>query len=92
MTNNDQPTMDFADTINALSSHFVIDSWMIKGLVAHPDLTKCGRQETEMSLLPIEFVDQRGGGDFGFYGDIYFPTKYSDGDGGVLYLHVTYSD
>lgn len=82
--------MDFADVINGLFDHMDGGFWNIKGLIAHPDLNGFSEQKTEMELLPVEFVRQYGDGDYGFHGDIYFPTTYSNGDGGVLYLHITF--
>lgn len=83
--------MDFADVFNAISEH-MDGNWTIKGLVANPDLTRFSKQETEMKLFPIEYVNQRGCGDYGYWGTIYFPTTYSNGDGGVLYLEITFAD
>jgi hypothetical protein len=45
-----------------------------------------------MKMFPTEYVRQFGDCDYGFYGDIYFPTTYSNGDGGVLYLHVSWTE
>jgi hypothetical protein len=45
-----------------------------------------------MTVLPVRFIEQQGDDDCGFYGEIYFPTSYSNGDGGVLYLHVDYAE
>lgn len=84
--------MDFADVIKALLTRFSGENWQIKGLVAHPDLTGFREQATDMGLLPVEFIKQRGCGDYGLYEELLFPTAYSDGDGGVLYLHVALDD
>lgn len=83
--------MDFADVFNAISQH-MDGNWIIKGLEAFPDLSDFDRQETEMQLFPVEYVKQSGCGDYGYYGTIYFPTTYSNGDGGVLFLRVEYAD
>lgn len=82
--------MDFADTINALTTHLDGCFWRIKGLVASPDLAGFQQQETDMPMLPVEFVKQQGDADYGFTGEIFFPTTYSNGDGGVLHLHVDF--
>jgi hypothetical protein len=82
--------MDFADTINQLSVRMEGSDLRIKGLVGFPDLTGFYRQETNMKMLPVEFVKQSGDGDYGFHGEIYFPTAYPNGDGGVLYLHIEF--
>ena len=84
--------MDFADVFNAISTHMDATNWTIKGLVALPDLTGFDKQETDMPLLPTEYVKQSGCGDYGYHGTIFFPTTYSNGDGGVLHLHVEYAD
>ena len=83
--------MDFADTINQLSAHMDCSYWHIKGLVAFPEMTGFQRQETEMKTLPVEFVKQNGDDDYGFSGEIYFPTTYQNGDGGVLHLHIEFN-
>jgi hypothetical protein len=83
--------MDFADTINQLSDHMEC-YWQINGLVAFPDLNGFEKQDTDMPMLPVEFVKQSGCGDYGFHGEIYFPTTYPNGDGGVLHLHVRFHD
>lgn len=83
--------MDFADVFNAISEH-MDGNWTIKGLVAHPDLKGFDKQETEMELFPVEYVNQRGCGDYGYWGTIYLPTTYSNGDGGVLYIHIEFSE
>lgn len=83
--------MDFADVINALIERFGDSHWIIRGLVFDPDLKGFSRQETDIDVLPVEFVNQQGDDDYGFNGTIYFPTTYPDGDGGKLYLHVTFS-
>jgi hypothetical protein len=87
-------TMDFADVFNAISAHMDSsgESWVIRGLEASPDLTNFRKQETDMALFPVEYIDQRGCGDYGYHGTIYFPTIYSDGDGGVLHLLVEFSE
>ncbi len=82
--------MDFADTINALSEHMDKTHWRIKGLVSFPNLGGFQKQETGIALLPVEFVRQQGDDDYGFSGEIYFPTTYGNGDGGVLHLHVEF--
>ena len=84
--------MDFADVFNAIEEHMNGMNWTIRGLEAFPDLTGFSKQETEMALFPIEHVKQSGCGDYGFHGKIYLPTTYPNGDGGVLYLQVTYAD
>ncbi len=85
--------MDFADVINDLTDHMNGSSWEIRGLVAFPDLTDFQQQETDMRTLPVEWVNQKGSEDFGgYYGTIYFPTAYPNGDGGVLHLHVEYHE
>ena len=84
--------MDFADVLNALSQHMNVSSWTIKDLVAYPDLKGFDKQETDIRLLPVEYVKQSGCGDCGYHGTIYFPTTYTNGDGGVLHIHVEYSD
>lgn len=84
--------MDFADVFNAIDEHMNGMNWMIKGLVAFPDLTGFDKQETEMALFPVEYVKQSGCGDYGYHGMVYFPTTYSNGDGGHLHLRVEYSD
>ena len=85
--------MDFADAVNQLITHFeeTCSSWQIQGFVFSPNLKGTQEQTTNMELLPIEFVDQRGDGDYGYHGNVFFPTTYSNGDGGYLYLHVTFS-
>ena len=45
-----------------------------------------------MEIFPIEYVFQKGDDDFGFSGEIYLPTVYPNGDGGVLYLHIWFED
>lgn len=84
--------MDFADVLNDLSSHMQVSSWTIKGLVSFPDLTGFDKQETDMELLPVEYIKQTGCGDYGYYGTIYFPTTYENGDGGFMHIHVEYAD
>jgi len=84
--------MDFAETINALTKHMESSHWAIDRLEAFPNLSGFQKQATDMQLLPVEFVRQQGDDDYGFSGEIYFPTPYPDGDGGVLYLHVAFSD
>lgn len=84
--------MDFADVFNALSQHMNGINWTIKGLEGFPDLTGFDRQETDMSLFPVEYVKQSGCGDYGFHGTIYFPTTYSNGDGGFAHLRIEYAD
>lgn len=84
--------MDFADVLNALSEHIKVSSWTIKGLVSYPDLKDFDKQETDMPILPVKYVKQSGCGDYGFYGTIYFPTTYTNGDGGVMHIHVEYAD
>lgn len=86
--------MDFADAINQIQASMEGNSWQIEGLAARPDLSGFDEQETDMPLFPVEYVRQNGGGDYsGYYGDIYFPTTYPDGDGvGVLFLHITYHE
>lgn len=83
--------MDFAAAINGLTEHFDGVYWHIEGLVSFPDLTGFSKQETDIDIFPIEFVKQKGDADYGFNGTIYFPTTYPNGDGGKLYLHVTFS-
>ena len=83
--------MDFADTINELTQHLDGNFWTLKGLVAFPELAGFQRQATDMKTLPVEFVKQSGDDDYGFHGEIYFPTTYPNGDGGVLHLHVAFS-
>ena len=82
--------MDFADTINNLTEHLEGCHWHIKGLVAFPDLAGFQRQETDMPLLPVEFVKQQGDDDYGLTGEIYFPTAYQNGDGDVFHLHIVF--
>lgn len=84
--------MDFADTINQLIDHMGGSTLRIKGLVCSPDLKGFQKQETEMALLPVEYVKQQGDGDYGYHGEIYFPTTYPDGDGGVMHLHIEFDD
>ncbi len=86
--------MDFADVFNAIATHMDSSgsSWIIKGLEAHPDLAGFSKQETDMALFPVEYIDQRGDGDYGYHGTIYFPTTYSNGDGGVMFIRVEYSE
>lgn len=84
--------MDFADVFNAIEEHMNGMNWTIRGLEPFPDLTGFGKQETEMTLFPIEYVKQSGCGDYGFHGTIYLPTAYKNGDGGVLHLCITYAD
>ena len=87
-------TMDFADVINQLSVSMDESrvTYGIVGLVAHPDLRGYMETSTTMSVLPVEYYKQDGDADYGFCGDSYFPTAYSDGDGGVLYLHVFWTE
>lgn len=84
--------MDFADVFNAIEEHMNGINWTIRGLEPFPDLTGFNKQETETSLFPVEYVKQSGCGDYGFHGTIYLPTTYSNGDGGVLHLCITYAD
>ena len=84
--------MDFADVFNALSGHMEVTNWTITRLESFPDLTGFERQETDMPLLPVEYVKQSGCGDFGYRGIVYFPTTYSNGDGGVMHIRVEYYD
>ena len=84
--------MDFADVFNAISEHMDGMNWTIKGLVAFPNLSGFDKQETENELFPFEYVNRRGDGDYGYYGTIYLPTTYSNGDGGVLYIHIEYAE
>ena len=84
--------MDFADVFNAIDEHMNGMNWVIKGIVAFPELSGFDKQETEMTLFPIEYVQERGCGDYGYHGTIYFPTTYPNGDGGVLHLHIEYSE
>lgn len=84
--------MDFADVFNALTKHMETENWKLKALVSFPDLEGFSKQDTDMTLLPIEYVRQSGCGDYGYRGDLYFPTNYSNGDGGVLHIHVEYYD
>lgn len=84
--------MDFADVFNAVAEHMDGTNWTIKGLVGFPDLTGFDKQETEMALLPVEYVKQSGCSEYGYYGTIYFPTTYQNGDGGVLHIRVEYAD
>lgn len=84
--------MDFADTINDLCGHMAGYTWVIKGLVTHPNLAGFTQQATELPRLPVEFVKQVGDGDYGYHGDIYFPLPYGNGDGGMQYLHVQYTE
>ncbi|RCX32065.1 hypothetical protein [Thioalbus denitrificans] len=83
--------MDFGDVLKELMDHLNDVYWTIGGLHARPDLSGFQQQSTDMKTLPMEFVDQRGCGDHGFGGTIYFPTEYSDGDGGKLFLRVDFS-
>jgi len=83
--------MDFADVINGLIEHLDGVYWHIEGLVAFPNLNGFSKQETDIAIFPIEFVKQQGDGDYGFCGEIYFPTNYPNGDDGNMYLHVTFS-
>ena len=85
-------TMDFADVFNALTAHMDGMSWAIRGLVSNPDLAGFDKQETDMPMFPVEYIDQRGCGDYGYHGTIYFPTTYSDGDGGVMCIRVEFSE
>lgn len=87
-------SMDFADVFNAISAHMdsSASSWSIKGLDAFPDLAGFSKQETDMALFPVEYVNQRGCGDYGYHGTIYFPTTYPNGDGGVMCIRVEYSE
>jgi hypothetical protein len=87
-------TMDFADVFNQLAEYMGKAglSWSAKGLVAFPNLLNHDEVSTNMGLLPYEYVKQSGDCDYGFYGDSYFPTTYSNGDGGVLYLHVSWTE
>lgn len=80
--------MDLAETINELTQHMADTSWHIYGLVAFPDLKGFQQQETDMKSMPVEFVRQSGDADYGFVGEIYFPTSYPNGDGGVMHLHI----
>lgn len=82
--------MDFADVINQLSDHMSNDVIHIKGLVAHPNLTGFHLEQTDMTLLPLMYVQQQGDADHGFYGQIYFPTTYPNGDGGFMHLNVEF--
>jgi len=84
--------MDFADVFNAISAHMGSTNWFVRGLVAHPDLKGFDQQETGIEMFPIEYVKQSGCGDYGFHGTLYLPTTYSNGDGGVLYIRVEFSD
>jgi hypothetical protein len=86
--------MDFADVFNQLYTYMEetrVTYW-IAGLVAHPDIVGYMKTATTMPLLPVEHYKQGGDSDCGFYGESYFPTTYPDGDGGVLYLHVTWTE
>lgn len=83
--------MDFADTINELTKHLDGTFWTLKGMVAFPELEGFQQQDTGMKTLPIEFVKQKGDDDYGFSGEIYFPTSYPNGDGGRLHLHVAFA-
>lgn len=84
--------MDFADAMNQLTAHMEVTQWTPKGLVGFPDLTGFERQDTDMPLLPVEYVKQSGCADYGFHGTIFFPTPYPNGDGGFLHLQVEYHD
>jgi hypothetical protein len=86
--------MDFADVFNQLSAYMEetrVTYWIV-GLVAHLELGGYRKTSTTMSVLPVEYYKQEGDADSGFYGDSYFPTIYSNGDGGVLYLHVSWTE
>ena len=82
--------MDLQDTLNELSEHMDCTHWTVEGFEAHPDLKGFSEQSTEMKLLPTEFVMQQGDGDYGFSGIILFPTEYSNGDGGKLFLKIEF--
>lgn len=82
--------MDFAKVINELIDHMDGNSWSIHGFEPHPDLSDHQEQETGMETLPIEYVSQQGCDDYGFSGTIFFPTEYTNGDGGKLYLQVSF--
>jgi hypothetical protein len=87
-------TMDFADVFNQLSVYMEetrVTYW-VAGLVAHPEIGGYRKTPTTMSVLPVEYYKQEGDADYGFSGESYFPTNYPDGDGGVLYLHVSWTE
>lgn len=86
--------MDFADVFNQLSVYMGESrlTYDIMGLVAHHELRGYTKTPTTMPVLPVEYYKQEGDADYGFYGDSYFPTAYPDGDGGVLYLHVSWTE
>ena len=82
--------MDFAAAINELTGYMDDASWTVTGMFASPDLTGYERQETPLTHFPVEHIRQRGNGDYGFTGTIYFETPYPDGNDGRLYLRVDY--
>lgn len=82
--------MNFTDAVNELMTRMSGSNWFIKGIVTSPDLSGCKKRETEMSLFPVEFVNQRSWGDDCFYGDIYFPL--TGDDGAEKYLHVVFNN
>ena len=84
--------MDFLETIGELLEHMLDSdgSWEIEGILCRPDLDDYQRQETSLVTLPIEYMNQLGDDDHGFHGDALYPLTYPDGDGGVMYLHVTF--
>lgn len=84
--------MDFADTINQLSAHMEGMTWRIRGLVSEHNLNGFKMQDTDMPLLPVEYVRQLGDADYGFHGTCLFPTTYQNGDGGVMLLEVEFHD
>ena len=83
--------MDLLTTIHELQDHLKDLYWTLEGFDSNPDLKCYQLQDTEMKSLPEEYVYQTGNCDYGFSGIIYFKTEYPDGDGGKLYLKISFN-
>jgi hypothetical protein len=84
--------MDLADAINDLLK-LEMGQLSIEGLTTKPDMLdndfKENGSDFGLEFFDHYFIDSVQDEEYS-YGDLYFPTTYSNGDGGFLYLHIKF--